>query len=74
MITSRVTSKSQTTIPLPVRRALGLQAGDEVVYVIEDGRVVLSRAEKARADIFDDPFATFTEWDSEADHKAYDKL
>ncbi|WP_152047240.1 hypothetical protein [Aureimonas psammosilenae] len=25
-------------------------------------------------DPFENPFANFTEWDSEADHKAYDKL
>ena len=71
MITSRLSSKSQTTIPQPVRKALNLKEGDELVYVIEDGRVILTRDE---GDIFSNPFATFTEWDSEADHKAYDKL
>ena len=72
MITSKLTSKSQTTIPQPVRTALGLRAGDEIAYRIEDGRVVLTRLETR--DIADDPFATFSEWSSAADAEAYAKL
>ncbi|HTQ98523.1 MAG TPA: type II toxin-antitoxin system PrlF family antitoxin [Candidatus Acidoferrum sp.] len=72
MITSKLTSKAQTTIPQSVRAALRLAEGDELVYTIEKGRVILT---KARADTNkDDPFRTFTEWDSEADRKAYAKL
>lgn len=71
MITSKLTSKAQTTIPQPVRAALGLREGDEIAYSIEDGRVILSRAVPAAAD---DPFRTFTEWDSEADRRAYADL
>jgi antitoxin PrlF len=67
MIQSRITSKSQTTIPAPVRKALGLRRGDVVAYRIEHGQVVMTRAEGAP----DDPFATFSEWDSEADRAAY---
>jgi antitoxin PrlF len=71
MITSRLTSKSQTTIPQPVRAALRLREGDELLYSLEaDGRVVISRAPTGA----DDPFATFDEWDSEADRKAYANL
>lgn len=69
MITSRLTSKAQTTIPQPVRTALGLREGDEIAYVIEPGRVVLTRARSGQAD--DDPFRTFSEWDSPADTEAY---
>ncbi|HEU4600293.1 MAG TPA: type II toxin-antitoxin system PrlF family antitoxin [Solirubrobacterales bacterium] len=75
MITSRLTSKSQTTIPQPVRTALGLRAGDEVSYEIEGDRVVLKRARKPSAkEAVDDPFATFKEWHSEADQRAYADL
>jgi len=70
MITSRLTSKAQTTIPQPVRQALGLREGDEIAYSIEDGRVILTRAAAAA----DDPFRTFTEWDSDADRRAYADL
>lgn len=71
MITSKLTSKAQTTIPQPVRVALHLEPGDEIVYVIEDGRVILTKA--GRTDV-EDPFRTFQEWNSEADRKAYARL
>ncbi|HEX3954390.1 MAG TPA: type II toxin-antitoxin system PrlF family antitoxin [Stellaceae bacterium] len=71
MITSKLTSKAQTTIPLPVRNALRLAAGDEVSYTIEGDRVILTKAEKP---IADDPFTTFGEWSSEADRTGYAEL
>ena len=72
MITSRLTSKAQTTIPQPVRAALQLREGDEIAYVIEAGHVVLTRARPDAAT--DDPFRTFAEWDSPADAEAYGSL
>lgn len=39
MIESRITAKGQTTLPKPVREALGVGAGDRVRYVIADGEV-----------------------------------
>ncbi|WP_028932959.1 AbrB/MazE/SpoVT family DNA-binding domain-containing protein [Pseudonocardia spinosispora] len=33
----RITSKGQITIPQQVRRALGLEPGDEVDIIIDDG-------------------------------------
>jgi len=71
MITSKLTSKAQTTIPQPVRAALHLAQGDELAYQIEDDRVILT---KLAGGGVDDPFATFAEWDSPADRKAYAKL
>ncbi len=71
MITSKLTTKAQTTIPQPVRQALQLREGDEIAYVIEDGRVTITKVLVAATD---DPFATFSEWDSEADRKAYANL
>jgi antitoxin PrlF len=71
MITSTLTSKSQTTIPRAVRTSLDLREGDRLVYLIEDGRVILTKENTAP---IDDPFATFSEWDGEADRKAYAKL
>ncbi len=69
MITSKLTSKAQTTIPQPVRAALRLHAGDELVYQIEGDQVVLSKARQKQ--VMDDPFHAFSEWDSAADRKAY---
>jgi antitoxin PrlF len=71
MITSKLTSKAQTTIPAPVRAALHLREGDELVYTIDGDRVVLTKADR---ELFDNPFATFDEWGSEADRQAYADL
>lgn len=46
MVTSRLTSKGQVTIPKPVRDRLGLQPGDEVEFVASpDGVRVRRRAQ-----------------------------
>jgi antitoxin PrlF len=71
MITSKITSKGQTTIPQPVRSALRVGEGDELAYRIEGDRVILT---KAKREPIDDPFATFHEWSSEADRRAYGDL
>ncbi len=71
MITSKITSKAQTTIPQPVRAALRVGDGDELAYRIEGEQVILT---KVKRDPVDDPFATFGEWSSEADQRAYADL
>lgn len=71
MITSKLTSKTQTTIPRPVREALNLHAGDELEYRLEEGRVILA---KHNAEPMDDPFRAFDEWHSDADAAAYADL
>jgi antitoxin PrlF len=72
MITSRLTSKAQTTIPRSIRAALRLREGDELVYQIDGDRVILSKAPQDKVE--DDPFRAFGEWDSAADNRAYAKL
>jgi antitoxin PrlF len=71
MITSKLTSKAQTTIPAPVRTALRLTPGDELIYSVEGDRVILTKGDRGAVD---DPFATFDEWSSEADRRAYGNL
>jgi antitoxin PrlF len=72
VITSKLTSKAQTTIPQPVRNALHVVAGDELAYTIDGERVILTRA--AATAPLDDPFATFGEWASDNDRRAYGEL
>jgi antitoxin PrlF len=72
MLTSRLTSKAQTTIPQPIRRALHLKPGDRLEYVVRGDEVLLRKARGSDAN--DDPFATFDEWDSPADREAYADL
>ena len=59
MIVSKLTSKSQTTIPQPARQALRLRQGDQIAYRIEGGRAVISKVMPSAHS--DDPFATFGE-------------
>lgn len=72
MITSKLTSKAQTTIPQPVRAALRLKVGDELLYEIDQDRVILRKARPTAE--ADDPFRAFNEWNTEADKKAYGDL
>jgi antitoxin PrlF len=71
MILSKLTSKAQTTIPQPVRAALHLQPGDELLYEIDAERVIVTKVRRAGKT---DPFRTFAEWSGEADTRAYAKL
>lgn len=40
---AKITSKGQVTVPKAVRDALGIKAGDEVVFRVEGNRAVLAR-------------------------------
>ena len=72
MITSKLTTKAQTTIPQPIRAALRLREGDELAYQIDGPRVILTKANGVKE--VDDPFRAFSEWNSAADRKAYGRL
>lgn len=71
MITSRLSSEARTTIPRIVRAALRLREGDTLEYEIVEGGVILRKAGAVNAE---GAFATFDEWDSEADWRAYADL
>ena len=71
---SRITSKGQATIPTAVRKQLGLNPGDRVVYEVEDDCVTVRKAQSG-----DDNFgrlqeSTFGEWLTDADEEAYGSL
>jgi antitoxin PrlF len=71
---SRLTSKSQTTIPKPVRDRLRLKPGDFVKYEIEGGRVVLTKASAIDVTHLAQLEKTLSEWDTPEDAAAYDDL
>jgi antitoxin PrlF len=50
--TATMTSKGQITVPVEVRRRLGLRQGDRVAFDVEDGSAVL-RPLRAERDAFD---------------------
>jgi antitoxin PrlF len=63
---STLTDRYQTTIPAPIRSALGLQKGDKLCYSIQaEGQVVLSRAESIKADPILEKFLDFLAQDIE---------
>ena len=42
MITSKITSKGQTTLPKEIQKLLNVRPGDQLMYLVEaDGRVSL---------------------------------
>lgn len=72
-ITSKVSVKSQTVLPVAVREHLGIRPGDEIEYELRDGFAVVRRLRRPSTER-DDPFAVFTEWSGPADKAAYDDL
>ena len=42
-VLASVTTKGQVTIPVEIRRLLGVSAHDKVAFVVEDGQVRLAR-------------------------------
>lgn len=39
----KITQKGQVTIPLPIRRRLGVRPGSEVEFIVEGDRVVVRK-------------------------------
>tara|TARA_R110002094_G_scaffold51068_1_gene62666 strand:- start:340 stop:573 length:234 start_codon:yes stop_codon:yes gene_type:complete len=74
-LVSKVTTKGQATIPLRVRKMLGLKSGDAVAFRVEGKQVALSKARP-----LDLAFAQATEktlaaeWSSKHDDDAYADL
>ncbi len=71
---SRLTSKFQATIPLPVRTALGIKQGDAVAFEVENGLVRLARASPRDIAFAQAVEGTLSEWESAADDEAYRAL
>ena len=44
MESAKITSKGQITIPIAIRRLLGVREGDKVLFAEEDGKVVIMNA------------------------------
>jgi len=68
---SKISVKSQTVLPLAVREKLDIKPGDTLVYIFDAQGI---RLEKATAMMDEDAFATFTEWASTEDDRAYADL
>jgi AbrB family looped-hinge helix DNA binding protein len=74
---TRLTTKHQTTIPLEVRRALSLRAGDQVEFSVENGVVTLRKAEpRLSEDLVFRLIQTHAmrDWDTPEDDEAFRDL
>lgn len=71
---SKITSKSQTTVPREVREALNVKPGDTLVYRIAKGKVTVARAEPLDRAYLKSLESTLSEWNSKEDAEAYDEL
>lgn len=71
---SRLTSKGQATIPVEVRRALRLRAGDRVVFDLKNGKVTIRRADSLDTAFLKLSEIAFEEWNSPEDEAAFRDL
>ncbi|AZL16311.1 AbrB/MazE/SpoVT family DNA-binding domain-containing protein [Rickettsiales endosymbiont of Stachyamoeba lipophora] len=74
MNTSNVTQKFQATVPLSIRKHLGINSGDKVAYEIIDGKVILSKFRPLDVDFIKSVETTLSEWQSDNDDEAYRDL
>ena len=75
VITSRLTTKSQATIPAKIRGYLNLKPGDSVAFEVDKNNKVTIR--KAIPIDFEFAYAleaTLSEWTSKYDEEAYGDL
>jgi len=72
---SKLTSKYQTTVPGPVREALGLSKGDTLAFeVAEDGAVTVRKATPLDVEFSRALEPLLSEWATEEDEEAYREL
>ena len=74
METSKLSSKSQVTLPRKVREALGARPGDTIVYEVEGNVVYLKRLEPFDAAFHRALSNTLSEWASDEDEEAFNAL
>ena len=75
VITSKLTTKSQATIPGKIRDFLNLKPGDSVAFEIgKNNRVVIRKATPIDFEFAHALEGTLSEWTSKHDEEAYSDL
>lgn len=73
MITSKISSKAQTTIPKKVREKLNIHTNDTIVFEIEDDYAIIRKVNIIDTGYLKALESTLEEWNSEED-SVYDNL
>ncbi|RWX51461.1 looped-hinge helix DNA binding domain-containing protein, AbrB family [Candidatus Electrothrix marina] len=74
-ITTKLTGKSQTTIPKEIRKILGIHPGDSVAFELnEESRVFIRKATPVDFEFAKALEGTLSEWSSKNDEEAYRDL
>ena len=74
-VTSKLTAKSQATIPEKIRKVLNLKPGDSVAFEMgENNKVSIRKATPIDFEFALAVEATLTEWTSKNDEEAYRDL
>ena len=69
MITAKVTSKSQTTIPKKIREKLNIHSNDTIVFEIEDDHAIMRKVNVVDTGYLKALKSTLEEWNSEEDSR-----
>lgn len=67
IITSKITSKGQVTVPSKVREKLGIEPGDSISYEVHEDSVVIRRIPKVDAEWAKSIENTLSEWTDDLD-------
>ena len=74
MLTNRISSKGQVTLPKRVRQTLGAKPGDLIAYEIEGNVVTLKRVDPFDAAFHAALSQTLGEWNTAEDEEAFGGL
>ena len=75
IITSKLTTKSQATIPEKIRKILNLKPGDSVAFeVSKNNKVAIRKATSIDLEFAQALEGTLSEWNSKNDEEAYSDL
>ena len=74
MHVSKLSTKGQVTIPIEIRKALGIKPGDLVAYELQDQYLRLRRITPFDAAFHSAVSETLEEWNSPEDEEAFNDL
>ena len=74
MLTSKLSTKGQVTLPKSVRDSIGAKPGDWIAYDVQGSRVTLSRVEPLNLPFHTALAQSFDEWSTPEDEFAFRNL